>query len=210
MKPKQIAASSLVLVLAACGGTSETSQHPTQKPTAHVSSGTELERFFPLVDGNIYHYKTELLVEGPAEPAGTLIVKVRRTSPTQGQLLRPTAQDFSYASNGIATTTKSGAPAFLMKWPIDSSQTWLGPQGGQTRYDNVNATINTPAGTFQGCVVTIETRGGDLPVRVATTLCPTVGIVALEVQQAGAVERAELVYYGEPIDIGPDGLTTNK
>lgn len=65
-------------------------------------------------------------------------------------------------------------------------------------------TVTTQAGSFTGCITTIEERRGDVLVRVSTTLCPDVGIVWLEVQSGGAVERAELVYHGPPVDVGPD------
>jgi hypothetical protein len=55
-------------------------------------------------------------------------------------------------------------------------------------------------------VTTLEERGGDAPLRVKTTLCPGVGIVSMEVQSGPVVERAELIYFGEPVDIGGEGL----
>ncbi|NUP11281.1 MAG: hypothetical protein HOW73_34985 [Polyangiaceae bacterium] len=210
--PRGSRASLALLALVAAGCSSSTSSadgsSTWQGGTAGVdaTSGSAAERFFPLKDGTLYHYKTEALKEGPVQ-AGVLMMKVHRTSATRGELRKPAGtQVFEFSSLGIATQTKTGAPAFLLKLPIDPNTTWLGPQGGKTRISASDVSITTPAGSFAGCLTTLEERGGDSPFRVQTTLCPDVGIVALEAQSGGAVERAELVYYGPPIDIGEEGL----
>jgi hypothetical protein len=198
------------LLVCACGGPDQPPKAGWQggaSGVANASSGTEGEKLFPIVDGHIYHYRTESFGAGPAAETGVLMIKMHRSSATAGELRRPAGpQRFEYTPGGIATATKSGAPAFLLKLPIDETQRWLGPQGGQTRVAATGVTATTQAGTFTGCVTTVEERGGDAPLKVSTTLCPSVGIVSLEVQSGAAVERAELVYFGPPVDIGPEGL----
>lgn len=198
------------LVLAGCGGTEQPVKSGWQGDAnglANASSGTEAEKLFPIVDGHIYHYRTESFGAGPAAESGVLMIKMHRSSATAGELRRPAGpQRFEYTPAGVATTTKTGAPAFLLKLPLDTTQTWLGPHGGQTKVAATGVTATTQAGTFSGCVTTLEERGGDAPLKVSTTLCSSVGIVSLEVQSGGAVERAELVYFGPPVDIGPEGL----
>ncbi|NUO51529.1 MAG: hypothetical protein HOV80_21955 [Polyangiaceae bacterium] len=204
------ALSIFVLAIAGCAGADGETKPGWQagkEGVKDVSSGTEAEKLFPMIDGHIYHYKTELLGEGPAAGSGALMMKMHRSSSTAGELRRPAGtQRFEYTPAGIATTTKAGAPAFLLKMPLDPANRWVGPHGGQTRVAATGITATTQAGTFKDCVSTLEERGGDTPMRVSTTLCPGVGIVALEVQSGAAVERAELVYYGPPVDIGPEGL----
>lgn len=189
------------------GATPTPSWQQTSAGLPGASSGTELERYFPLKDGTLYQYKTEKVREGPVAPGGMLMVKVHRSSATKGELLKPSGtQSFEFTSLGIATQTKTGAPAFLLKLPLDEVNTWLGPHGGKTRIQATSLEATTSAGTFKACVKTLEERGGDAPLRIITTLCPDVGIVVLEVQSGGEVERAELVYFGPPIEIGPDGV----
>jgi hypothetical protein len=174
---------------------------------AGATSNTAGEKLFPMIDGHIYHYRTESFGAGPAVESGVLMIKMHRSSPTAGEMRRPSGpQRFEYTPAGVATKTKGGAPAFLIKLPIDATITWLGPQGGQTRVEASPVTATTQAGTFSDCVTTLEQRGGDAPLRVKTTLCPGVGIVSMEVQSGPAVERAELIYFGEPVDIGGEGL----
>jgi hypothetical protein len=201
----------VLALLAGCGsGTEPPKPNGWQGATDGLkgaSSGTDGEKLFPIVDGHIYHYRTESFGEGSASETGVLMIKMHRSSQTAGELRRPAGpQRFEFTPAGITTMTKGGAPAFLLKLPLSPDQRWLGPHGGQTHVTATGVTATTQAGTFLGCVTTSEERGGDAPLRVTTTLCPDVGIVSLEVQSGGAVERAELVYFGPPVDLGPEGL----
>lgn len=200
-----------LVLFAGCGGTAEPPKPSGWQADSNglkgASSGTEAEKLFPIVDGHIYHYRTESFGAGPAVETGMLMIKMHRSSASAGELRRPAGpQRFTFTPAGIATTTKGGAPAFLLKLPISPDVRWLGPHGGQTHVAGTGITATTQAGTFSGCVTTVEERGGDAPLRVSTTLCPDVGIASLEVQSGGAVERAELVYFGPPVDLGPEGL----
>ena len=171
---------------------------------------SETEAFFPLIDGNLYHYRVELLGDR-VEPAGMLMMKVHRKDAVRGTLKKPGAdQSFEYTADGVATVTKTGAAAFLFKTPFAVDHSWLGPHGGVTRFSELGITINVASGNYAGCHRTREEVRGDVPRTVVTTLCPGVGIVQLRVDAAGGSEQAELVYNGPPIDIGPDGLTREQ
>lgn len=193
----------------ACSGASGDVAAPTSgasSAAANLSSGTLGEKYFPLKDGHIYQYETLRFGDGPPEK-GMLPVRVKRTSATSGELKKGgPPQVFQYSDLGVQTQTKSGTPAFVLKMPIDPGTTWLGPLGGKTRYEATNQSFDSRAGHFEGCVRTIEERGGDAPLKVTTLFCPDVGIATLEVQSGAAAERAELIYYGPQIEIGPDGL----
>jgi hypothetical protein len=195
-----------------CGG----STSPAAKPSSWQSGGsgyvagppsTVAESLFPLVDGHLYHYRMEVLGDR-VEPAGMLMMRVSRRDKTHGELRKPAGnQSFEYVADGVATTTKTGAPAYLFKVPVALDAAWLGPHGGNTRYTEVAISVTTPSGSYAGCNRTREEVRGDLPKAIVTTICPDVGIVQLRVEAGGGAEQAELVYYGAPIDIGPDGVT---
>ncbi len=211
MRPAWAACGLLLGVAAGCAGSNEPSSsggwQVGSAGVRDVSSGTEAEKYFPMIDGHIFHYRTESFGEGRPSGVGALMMKMHRSSASSGELRRPSgAQRFEYTPGGIATKTKAGAPAFLLKLPLGPDLVWLGPHGGQTRVSATGVTATTQAGTFAGCVTTSEERGGDAPMKVITTLCPDVGIARLEVQSGPAVERAELVYFGPPVDIGADGV----
>ena len=176
----------------------------TASPTGKtgVSSGSELERFFPLVDGNVYQYVTE----GDTGEQGLLVARAHRADAAHGELRFPSgAKRFEYASDGVKISTGMGQ-AYILKSPLTVGTSWIGEHGGRTRILSVNATIDVKAGHFTGCVQTLEERKGDRPVKYATTYCPDTGIVLLEAASGAALERAELSSYGAALKLGPYGV----
>ena len=193
-------------LLAACGGGLAS---PTEPPAwlaasngkTTFTSGTALERFFPLVDGMIYHYVTENEMGEP----GLLIARAGRTSDRGGQLLFPTgSKRFEYAPDGI-TISVDGTPAYVLKQPLAVGATWRGEHGGTTRVLSTTSAVDVPQGHFDGCVQTLEERGGDRPVKYATTFCPGIGVVLLEAASGASLERASLKSYAAPIEVGLEG-----
>jgi hypothetical protein len=212
MRHRGLALSLFLTAALGCGGTTsaggKTSSWQSGGP-GYVAGppSTVAESLFPLVDGHLYHYRVEVLGDR-VEPAGTLMMRVARRDKTHGELRKPAGnQAFEYVADGVATTTKTGAPAYLFKVPATPDATWLGPHGGASRYSEVAIDVTAPSGTYKGCNRTREEVRGDLPKVILTTICPGVGIVQLRVEGGGGAEQAELVYYGAPIDIGPDGVT---
>lgn len=210
MSPRNSMRSALLAIaglagLAACGaapGTPPAWLAPTDGTKKDLASGTALERFFPLVDGMIYHYVTE----NEMGEAGLLITRAGRTSPRGGQLHFPTgSKRFEYVPDGI-TVLVDGNPTYVLKQPLAVGATWRGEHGGTTRVLSIAASVEVPQGHFEGCVQTLEERLGDRPVRYATTFCPGVGVVMLEAASGASLERASLKSYAAPIDVGLDGV----
>lgn len=195
------------LSLCACGGARE-------KPSSFgetnlgdgalgAHSGTALERFFPLVHGHLWSYVTT----SDEGDRGLLLVRARRTSPTEGALVTSTsARRIRYESEGVGLADRY---VYVLKAPLAVGTMFMGEHGGKTRVDAVGVAVDVPAGHFEGCVVTVEERLGDAPVRYSTTFCPDVGIVVLDVEATGAHERAELQSYGPPVSIGPEGSSVS-
>jgi hypothetical protein len=181
---------------------------PTAEPSSHpaVSSGSPLERYFPLVDGHVYGYDVDTLSDHPS--TGALSAAITRTSPTSGTFrIGSTTRRIQYEEDGIAATEPNGDRAYLLKGPLTEGTTWLGAQGAQIRIANAHASVSVPAGTFVECVVTEEKRFGDFPKDVTTTYCPDVGIVELSIKSQASVQRASLKQFGPPVDLGPEGVT---
>ena len=94
MSPRSALRSALLAIaaaagLAACGAASGAPPAwlaPSDGAKKDLASGTALERYFPLVDGMIYHYVTENEMGEP----GLLITRAGRTSERGGQLHFPT------------------------------------------------------------------------------------------------------------------------
>lgn len=181
---------------------------PTASPTGSTtaSSGSPLERYFPLVNGNIYAYDVETLSDAPS--TGALSASVTRQTPTSGTFrIGSTTRRIQYEADGVAATEPSGDRAYLLKAPLTEGTSWLGARGGQIRIVNAHAQVSVLAGTFVECVVTEEKRAGDFPKDVTTTYCPDVGIVELAIKQPGSLQRATLKSFGPPVDLGPEGVT---
>ncbi|MFS8071125.1 MAG: hypothetical protein ACMG6S_32550 [Byssovorax sp.] len=191
--------------LAACGaapGAPPAWLAPVDGTKKDLASGTALERFFPLVDGMIYHYVTE----NEMGEAGLLITRAGRTSERGGQLHFPTgSKRFEYVADGV-TVLVDGNPTYVLKQPLAVGATWRGEHGGTTRVLSIAASVEVPQGHFDGCVQTLEERLGDRPVRYATTFCPGVGVVMLEAASGASLERASLKSYAAPIDVGLGGV----
>jgi hypothetical protein len=206
-----VLASVLASTLLACGSSEPppTSVGPPAWETSgsmmpSASSGTPLERYFPLVDGHIYSYAT---MTETGEP-GALVLTARRASPTYGELrVSARARRFAYAPEGVVNADTG---AFLLKAPLVPGSSWPGEHGGVTRVDAADLVVTVPAGSFTGCVRTVEERRGDVPVRYTTVFCPDIGVVALEVASGMSLERAELKSYAPPVFIGPNGLVTTQ
>ncbi len=160
------------------------------------------ESWFPLVEGKLYQYATRT---GDGTP-GILGARVHRTSDTLGELRMPAGtRRFQYGPEGLHTLDKNGVWVFVFKLPVDPGVTWRGEHGGKTRWEAGGLAVDVKAGHFDGCGRVVEERGGDRPARFVTTFCPKVGVVLLEASQGETEERAELTYFGEPFDVGPEG-----
>jgi hypothetical protein len=168
-------------------------------------SGLASEEWFPLVDGTILQYRTTS--EGDAAGSGILPARAFRASARTGELRMPSGtRRFEYRPDGVATLNRDGVWVLLFELPIAPETTWRGEHGGTARWDAIDVAVEVPAGRFTGCARVREERGGDRPAVFATTFCPGTGVVLLEAMGGGAAERAELVYAGPPLDLGPDGL----
>jgi hypothetical protein len=202
-----IAAGALLgLFGAACGGAEPAPPKwlaPASEGMKDVASGTQLERFFPLVDGMVYQYATENEVGEP----GLLVARVFRSSQAAGELRFPSgSKRFSYAADGVIFQSVDG-PVYLLKLPMTVGASYAGEHGGQTKVLAIDKGIDTPAGHYEGCIQTLEERLGDRPVRYATTYCPAVGVVLLEAATGASFERATLKSYAPAVQIpGGDGM----
>lgn len=205
MFPRLLALAASLLtgcILAGCGA-EPPPPAPMPAPTAALSSGTSLETLFPLVDRYQYHYATE-----SDAGQGMLIARVRRDRPDGGSLQMPAgSKRFTYEADGILLQREGMMPVYVLKQPVQIGNKWRGEHGGWVEIAEVSTTVQVPSGTYDGCVKTLEERGGDQPLRVVTTFCPDVGIVQLDAVSGGQFERAVLESYGPPVELGPDGVT---
>lgn len=170
-----------------------------------LTSGSELERYFPMVDGYTYQYRFESQTETGVE-TGVLSTTVQRAAAGGGVLVvGGQSKRIEFTPEGVVQTAP-GPRAFLLKAPIAEGTTWSGPTGARVEIVRAKAQKAVPAGTFSDCVETKETRGGNPPQIIATTYCSGVGMVSLDTAAGAARVVASLTYYGPKIDLGGDGV----
>lgn len=184
--------SGLVTGLLACSGADKAPAASAPK----APSGGSFESLFPLVDGNIYAYDTK-----DGDETGMLVAKVKRTDATHGELqLSNKTNRFVYAADGVTYDTGT----YILKGPLEVGTSWEGEHGGLVKIDAVDRAVTVPAGSYSGCVRTVE-EGAALPPgkRYETTYCPGVGMVLLAVRAPVGQATAELKSYGKPVVITP-------
>lgn len=195
----------LAIALAACSGPPTAANSPwlvESEGRKDVASGSALERFFPLVDGMVYTYRT---VNEVGEE-GLLVARVHRTDEKRGELRFPNGSKvFELVPDGVVLKARGG-DAYVLKAPLSVGASWRGEHGGTTRVISVTAAVDVPSGHVDGCVQTMEERLGDRPVRYATVFCPAIGVVSLEVATGVNYERAELKSYAPPMRMKADGV----
>jgi hypothetical protein len=192
----------VMATLSCCSGKGAEDPTAGNAEAATFASGTPLERLFPLVDQAVYQYVLET-----DDGQDVLLGRVARTGANRGTLHLPGGTKlFEYAPEGVKLVSAEWGPVYVLKQPLSLGQSWRGEHGGTVEVIAVDAAVDVPAGHYEGCVQTLETRGGDRPLRVATTFCPDTGIVLLEAAAGAALERAALKSYGPPVAIGPDGV----
>lgn len=169
---------------------------PATTPATAAASGSSFENLFPLEDGNLYAYDTK-----DGDDSGMLTAKVKRKDAMHGELqLSNKTNHFVYAADGVTYDTG----VYILKAPLEATTSWMGEHGGIVKYGSTNAEVQVPAGTYTGCVRTVE-EGGALPPgkRYETTYCPHVGMVQLAVKAPVGEGSAVLKSYGKPVVIAP-------
>lgn len=186
--PSLFALSSLLLL--ACAPPAPPRAAPPPVSSASRSRG---EDFFPLEAGKLYHYTS---TDESGEP-GMLVATVERRDATHGALrFSHRTKFFVFEPDGV----RYEDGAYLLRAPWTKGATWPGEHGGTTRIDDDGVTVTVAAGTFAGCLRTVE-DGGQARARFTTVYCPKVGIVLLEVESGTNAARVELKSYGAPVTL---------
>lgn len=194
-------------LLASTAGAGCADTTPVAKPGEAATSAatrdpqSQLERLLPLMSGLAYTYSVE--AEDAAED---WLAQAIPEQGTRASLRLPGGtRHFEFVADGVRLLLPEG-PVYVLKLPLAVGNRWRGARGSMVEVVGVEEAVELPAGRFNGCVRTLEVRGGDLPLRVATTYCPNVGIVQLDAASGQQIERGVLRSFGRPVDLGPDGV----
>lgn len=191
----------VAVLVEACASSAPVPVASTGEAAAPASA---VARFLPLVDGRIWAYDEE---DEETKAGGAFVTRARKLVGARFSLTTGArARTVEMRPDGIAT--ESGV--YLLKAPLTAGAEWPGERGSIVRIGALDKTIQVPAGTFAGCVETIEElaspTAGEPPLRrITTEFCPDVGIASLRVevweQGKRSGERAVLRSFGEPVTI---------
>lgn len=184
------------LLVAGCASPVSQAQAPEQPQASGV------EKFFPLGDGYVYTYET-LDEDGRAQDM--MLLRVRRPDPGRAEL---------HTASGVrdlvvtADSIQRQPGGFVLRAPLEKGAQWDGDNGGTTRVQDVNVKLTVPAGTFDGCIQTVEEISGTSRGRITSVYCPTVGLARMTVEQWERGERDskrfDLRSYGPPVNLDAD------
>jgi hypothetical protein len=154
----------LLCLAAACAGRS---------PSAPAHTAIEPSDLYPLQTGNAWSYDVDT-----GEASTTLAVT--RVEAFDGRIAEVrsgrTVVRYEVLAEGIRVPP---GDEWLVRAPFEEGATWPGRGGRTARLISTNATVETRAGNFGGCVEVLEI-GGKLEVEVRTVYCPGVGPVSLD------------------------------
>jgi len=136
----------------------------------------------PLHDNYVYQYD----VNTDTGESGRMMVEVSRPRASLAELrVAGNVQRLELSSDAMRHATGG----FLLKGPLAVGSEWRG-QFGQVRIVSVSRSIEVPAGSFDGCIETVEQATMPAPKRATSVFCLDVGMVSLEIEAALGNEAA--------------------
>ena len=154
----------LLCLPSGCGGKSV----PTEKP-----STIDPLDLYPLSTGNAWSYDIDT-----GEASTTLAIT--RVASFDGRFAQVrtarTIVRYEVQAEGIHVPADE---AWLIRAPLREGSTWAARGGRTAELVSARASVETPAGTFEGCIEVLE-RGGQLELEVRTIYCPGVGPALVE------------------------------
>lgn len=168
----------------------------TSTPRTASELRSEVERYFPLVDGHIYTYET---TKNDSTTRDMFMLNVRRFGPTSAELKTgSTSKGLTITATAIARD--SGG--FILKSPLSQGNQWTGDNETTVVIDAVGLSVKVPAGSFNNCLRTVQAGSSGT---VTTVFCPDVGIVEMRAEQmSGSSTQSEQVLlrsFGPPVDL---------
>ena len=155
-----------------------------------VSSGNALEPFFPLAEGNAWHYEGTML----GQPVSR---SIRVVGQDAGWFVYSEGERYQFDGEGLRSPAR-----YLLKTPLMKGTRWnsVVSISSTERYqiESVGVRQTTPAGNFEGCVVVLVENRQDASTQLfkRDVYCPKVGLVRFEtwaeVEGKGKVPAASL------------------
>lgn len=155
----------------------------------------DLSRMIPLKDRTVSNFRTESEIGN-----GVLVLEYFRPREDHAEIrLAGAVQHVRVSQNRVAYATGGT----LLQLPLLRSNSFPG-SFGVVVIEEINQTVQVPAGTFKGCLTTRE-ESKQPPKRATSVYCPDVGLVKYLIETSGEVESSslmtELQYHGPRVDL---------
>jgi hypothetical protein len=164
MRPATLLFWFVTLFACACGGTQTT---PSRTDRLSV------QRLYPLRQGSIWSYDVDT-GEGPP------ILAITRVLSNDGHEVEVSSGSdpvrYALRDEGLYRIDRGG---FVLKEPLREGATWEAGGGATVRVVSTSRDVETPAGSFSGCLEVLET-GGVGGKQVRSVYCADVGPVEVE------------------------------
>jgi hypothetical protein len=139
---------------------------PAAAPTRPLTP----ERLYPLVAGSAWSYDVDT---GDGE---TVLATARVTEAGGGRAAVQGGEGLTRYELRPDGIFRSERDAYLLKAPLKAGASWDSGTGMRAEIARLDVAIETPAGSFKGCVEVVE-RGAPSGAIITTTYCPDVGPV---------------------------------
>lgn len=159
----------------ACASSSEAPPTTAPPPDAPLRA----HHLLPLEHDTVFSYETST----DTGLEGLMVLQIRRPRPDLAELdVAGRVQRLDLAPTGIL----HASGGYVLKDPIEKDASFPGAFG-EVRITEVGKQVKVPAGTFEGCVVTVEESSQPFK-RARSTYCPGVGLVAFVVEGSGEAD----------------------
>jgi hypothetical protein len=191
----------VAVVLGGCGAPPP----PKGPPPLKSAIDTPVARFFPAVDGTVHAYETKDLIAGTS---GVLMLRTKVIADRTIELTSSKTQRLRYDDKGVLREPQG---AYVLRTPLTVGESWPGGPNVSVSIVKIDQTVTVPAGTFKGCLETLDKRVGAVSGTVRSVYCPDVGLVLLESEGKGSQpgqeihERVELKSFGKELDLSKAG-----
>jgi hypothetical protein len=196
-----VAATATFGAIAGCASTPPRGTPPPPKSTVD----NPVSKFFPAVDGTVHAYETKDVLTGAT---GVLMMRTQVTGARTIEVKSSKVQRLRYDDKGLLREPQG---YYLLRAPLAVGQTWPAGPNVSVAIVKIDAEITVPAGTYRGCVETVDRRVGAVSGTVKSVYCPDVGLVLLESEGKGqgpgqeVHERVELKSFDKELDLSKGG-----
>jgi hypothetical protein len=181
-----------VVTFVSLAGCAKPAPPPVAAPPSASVEG--VERWMPLKNATVFAYDT---VSEPSGEKGMLVLEVKRARTAMVELsVAGRVQRVEVDATGIRHVTGG----WLLKEPPTLGARWKGDFGA-VEVTAIDRQVNVPAGSFTGCLETVESlTGADFNKRTTTVYCSGVGIATrrteVESNEGNGVESLKLRSFG--------------